>query len=122
MTRTVDELTAQVARLRGYMGHFKNRMEAYIVLAQHSRRDMERVLYDFKDLPAPAKEKIEMAIARIKDVMNAKPGVRLDVEALEATPELIGKTAVVIYFETEADRDELVLAMKATKPFLAVNL
>lgn len=119
MTRTVEELQAQVMRLRGYMGHFKHRMEDCIATLQHTERDLRTLqaaaLAD-PNCMAAVKERFETAISRIGAVVSAPPGVRLDVEAVEAAPELLGKHAVVMYFETAADKDELVAAIAIGKP------
>lgn len=41
---------------------------------------------------------------------------RIDAPAIAAAPELVGKKALVLYFETEADRDEMISACKAALP------
>jgi hypothetical protein len=126
MTRTLEELQAQVARLRGYMGHFKHRMEDCIATLQHTQRDLltlQAAALADPNCTSAVKERFVTAISRIGAVVSAPPGARLDVEALEATPELIGKRAVVLYFETDADRDELTAAIAREKPGMrSVNL
>lgn len=114
MTRTVEELQQQVTRLRGYMGHFKNRMEGCITTLQRTRIDLQKIIKlekkgDVDDLAT-------VAANRIEAVINAPAGVRLDVEAVEASPELLEKHAVVLYFETQADKDELVAQIHLSKP------
>ena len=48
---------------------------------------------------------------------------RSDAECLAAVPDLKGKNAVVLYFETPEDRDELVALIHEAKPGMkAVNL
>lgn len=48
---------------------------------------------------------------------------RADAEAIAAVPELKDKHAVVLYFETDGDRDELVALIQQAKPGMrAVNL
>lgn len=48
---------------------------------------------------------------------------RPDAEAIAAAPTLKGKKAVVLYFETEQNRDELVALIQEAKPGMrAVNL
>ena len=55
--------------------------------------------------------------------LNWLPARRIDQKALDATPELRGKNAVVLYFETDADREEFVALMKLAKPGMrAVNI
>jgi hypothetical protein len=114
MTRTPQELADQVVRLRGYMGYFKQRMEACITTLQRTRMDLQKIVTLEKkpDVDALA----ALAVNRIEAIVNAPAGVRLDVEAVEAAPELLGKLALVMYFETEADKDELVAAIHMIKP------
>lgn len=88
-------------------------------------------------LEAPANEVIKLAQADSVDttaLLNAylkrderqrrelaKLNARLaqarpDAEAVQAVPALAGKKAVVLYFETDADLDEMVAALRAAKP------
>jgi len=57
------------------------------------------------------------------EALKWMPARRLDQEALDASPELRGKNAVVLYFETDADREEFVALVKLAKPGMrAVNI
>jgi hypothetical protein len=118
MTRTVEELQQQVIRLRGYMSHFKNRMEGCISTLQRTSRDLSILLSEeSKQMPiAELRGVLTNARARIEAVVSAPPGVRLDVEAVEAAPELLGKHAIVMYFETQEDADEIAASIQAAKP------
>lgn len=118
MTRTVQELSEQVTRLRGYMSHFKNRMEGFLSTLQRTNRDLTALLAP--EAKQTSLEDVRSTLAnaqkRIEAVISAKPGVRLDVEAVEASPELLDAHAVVCYFPTAADKDEFVALMKEAKP------
>lgn len=62
-------------------------------------------------------EAFERYVAQLRGVPRA------DAEAIAAVPELKGKNAVVLYFETPEDRDELVALIKQEKPGMrAVNI
>lgn len=51
------------------------------------------------------------------------PAARPDSEVLQAVPQLADKKAVVLYFETDEGRDEVVAAIQAMQPNMrAVNL
>lgn len=43
-------------------------------------------------------------------------GKRVDADAIAAAPELADKKALVLYFETDADRDEMIEACRAAMP------
>lgn len=56
-------------------------------------------------------------IARLQGIIDRLPAEgRPDAVALKAAPELIGKHAIVLYFNSDADRDEFVLAIREAKP------
>lgn len=58
-------------------------------------------------------------IARLEAQFQARP----DAEAIAAAPSLRDKKAVVLYFETDADRDEVVELLKQVHPDMrAVNV
>lgn len=50
----------------------------------------------------------------ILDIVKAQP--RPDQLALDAVPDLKGKNAVVVYFNTDADREEFIAALHEAKP------
>jgi hypothetical protein len=54
---------------------------------------------------------------------RSRTTIRPDAAALNAAPELTDKSAVVLYFETPADRDEVVELIQLAKPGMRpVNL
>lgn len=70
-------------------------------------------------------ERARAATRQLSDLLRAFrcPAPRPDATAVNAVPLLVGKKAVVLYFETELDRDELVALIHEAKPNMrAVNL
>lgn len=70
-------------------------------------------------------ERARQATRRLVDLLRdfRRPTQRPDADALNAAPALVGKKAVVLYFDTERDRDELVALIREAKPNMrAVNL
>lgn len=53
--------------------------------------------------------------ARREQQMTTVGGKRLDQEAVDAVPELAGKKALVLYFNSDADRDEFAVAVQKWK-------
>lgn len=66
------------------------------------------------------------ALTVSRAVLEHQPAAQTDLaddEAIAAVPELKGKNAVVLYFNTPEDRDELVAAIHKAKPGMrAVNI
>lgn len=118
MTRTVEELQQQSVRLRGYMSYFKNRMEGFLSTLQRTNRDLNTLLSpESAQLPIEeVRNALKNAKSRIEAVVSAKEGVRMDVEAVEASPELLDAHAVVLYFPTKADADEIIAQIQRAKP------
>ena len=55
--------------------------------------------------------------ARQAEAMTSKlTGERIDAPAIAAAPELAGKRALVLYFETDEDRDGMIEACRAAMP------
>lgn len=118
MTRTVEELQQQSVRLRGYMSYFKNRMEGFLSTLQRTNRDITVLLSpESKQLSIEeVRNSLKNAQSRIEAVVSAKEGVRMDVEAVEAAPELLHAHAVVLYFPTKANAEEVIATIKLAMP------
>lgn len=118
MTRTVEELQQQAVRLRGYLNYFKERMEGFLSTLNRTNRDITLLLApESKQLSIEeVRNTLKNCQSRIEAVTSAKPGVRMDVEAVEASPELLDAHAVVMYFPTKADADEVIATIKMAKP------
>lgn len=64
--------------------------------------------------PRRTLEALQASIARARDAALERP--RPDAEALAAVPSLRGAKALVLYFPTDADRDEFVALIHEAKP------
>lgn len=107
-----DELVLEVARLQHALAFWLPQVPAADNAAAIRCGNDAMLLAGCECPLEPCAEELGWITMHTPETTPARP----DAAAIAAVPGLAGKNAVVLYFETEQDREELVAAIHQAKP------
>lgn len=111
LTRMNGETSAEQPRAKNPTETFRNRVLAHLNEACGHSENWSKYDCAVLDLASEADGAIDFLSAEL-----AQASARIDAPAIAASPELADKKALVLYFETDEDRDGMIAACREAMP------